>query len=197
MVDGDTLKLSGQTVRLYGIDAPEQGQHCGGANAPVWACGAWTTAEVKARYDGRMMLCQIDGQDRYGRSLGRCQVDGDDLGAALVSAGLAFAYRAYSDAYVAAEDSARARRAGLHAAQVQSPEVFRDNQKRALAARYLLGAPAGCAIKGNVSHDNSEKIYHMPDQSSYGATRISASRGERWFCSETEARAAGWRRAKS
>jgi len=46
-----------------------------------------------------------------------------------------------------------------------------------------------CNIKGNVS-TRGERIYHVPGQKYYNATRISASHGERWFCSEQEARAA-------
>ena len=41
-----------------------------------------------------------------------------------------------------------------------------------------------------------ERIYHVPGQENYGRTRISTSKGERWFCSEADARAAGWRRAR-
>lgn len=52
-----------------------------------------------------------------------------------------------------------------------------------------------CNIKGNVS-TRGERIYHVPGQRYYYETRISASHGERWFCSEEEARAAGWRRSR-
>lgn len=52
-----------------------------------------------------------------------------------------------------------------------------------------------CDIKGNVSIETGEKIYYVPGQRFYGSTRIDTRYGERWFCSETEARAAGWRRA--
>lgn len=54
---------------------------------------------------------------------------------------------------------------------------------------------AACNIKGNVS-TQGERIYHVPGQKYYDDTRISASHGERWFCSEEEARAAGWRQSK-
>jgi len=56
-------------------------------------------------------------------------------------------------------------------------------------------AQKGCNIKGNIN-TQGERIYHMPGDEYYDETRISASHGERWFCSEEEARAAGWRRAK-
>ena len=52
-----------------------------------------------------------------------------------------------------------------------------------------------CTIKGNVN-TRGERIYHLPGQKYYNETRISASHGERWFCSEEEARAAGWRKSK-
>ena len=52
-----------------------------------------------------------------------------------------------------------------------------------------------CDIKGNVS-TRGERIYDVPGQKYYDETRISASHGERWFCSEEEARAAGWRRSR-
>ncbi|WP_245424922.1 sunset domain-containing protein [Shinella zoogloeoides] len=52
-----------------------------------------------------------------------------------------------------------------------------------------------CNIKGNVSYNGGQRIYHVPGQHYYDATRISYMDGERWFCSEAEAQAAGWRRA--
>jgi hypothetical protein len=52
----------------------------------------------------------------------------------------------------------------------------------------------GCVIKGNISSNG--RIYHVPGQEHYDRTRISPSKGERWFCSESDARAAGWRRAR-
>lgn len=57
------------------------------------------------------------------------------------------------------------------------------------------GENDACNIKGNVS-TQGERIYHVPGQKYYADTRISASHGERWFCSEEEARAAGWRRSR-
>ena len=55
--------------------------------------------------------------------------------------------------------------------------------------------PTQCNIKGNISYNTGEKIYHVPGQKYYNATQINTSYGERWFCSEDEAKAAGWRRS--
>jgi hypothetical protein len=49
-------------------------------------------------------------------------------------------------------------------------------------------------IKGNISR-SGERIYHMPFHQHYGRTRLDENKGERWFCTEDEAQAAGWRRA--
>jgi hypothetical protein len=53
-----------------------------------------------------------------------------------------------------------------------------------------------CRIKGNISVKTGERIYHVPGGEFYDATKISPSKGERWFCTEEEAREAGWRRSK-
>lgn len=52
-----------------------------------------------------------------------------------------------------------------------------------------------CVIKGNISFESEEKIYHMPGDKYYSATSIDPAYGERWFCTESEAKANGWRHA--
>jgi hypothetical protein len=71
----------------------------------------------------------------------------------------------------------------------------------ALTAAAILtfdfGPPLiGCGIKGNISRNTGERIYHVPGQKYYLRTKINVFAGERWFCSEEAARAAGWRRAR-
>jgi hypothetical protein len=70
----------------------------------------------------------------------------------------------------------------------------------AMQAETRLNRPFGsaeytCNIKGNVSLNTGKRIYHVPGQEHYSETIITPSKGERWFCSEDEARAAGWRKA--
>jgi len=61
-----------------------------------------------------------------------------------------------------------------------------------------FGPPlVGCSVKGNISVGSGERIYHVPGQEFYADTVINLLKGERWFCSEEQARAAGWRRAQS
>lgn len=70
----------------------------------------------------------------------------------------------------------------------------------ALTSTSLLGigsdSSASCEIKGNISLNTGERIYHVPGQKYYSETRISTQHGERWFCSEAEARRAGWRKSR-
>jgi hypothetical protein len=69
-----------------------------------------------------------------------------------------------------------------------------------LGGRALLASDGarreGCNIKGNISIDTQERIYHLPGQRYYSTTKISPEYGEHWFCSEAEARAAGWRKSR-
>ena len=190
VVDGDTLDVGGTRVRLHGIDAPETDQTCTTAGGEVWRCGAWVSETVQARFAGKTARCELVDTDRYGRMVASCRVDGQDIATSLVSDGLAFSYRRFSDAYVALERRAAARAVGLHASRMQSPAEFRKSRSRSQSA------PDGaCRIKGNISA-NGTRIFHMPGQKHYARTRISTSKGEQWFCSAEEARAAGWRAAR-
>ncbi|MYM56553.1 thermonuclease family protein [Thalassovita mangrovi] len=190
VVDADTLDVGGVRVRLHGIDAPESSQRCRTEQKVAWDCGAWAAAWADRAFAGKQAECEALDTDQYGRVVATCRIDGQDVGEALVSNGVAFAYRKYSTRYVPAEDRARARMAGLMGMQVQSPAQFRLIR----TAGKLVGSKE-CAIKGNISR-SGEKIYHMPGQKYYSKTKISPSKGERWFCSEADAQRAGWRKAK-
>ncbi len=53
----------------------------------------------------------------------------------------------------------------------------------------------GCNIKGNISIETGNKVYHVPGAEDYDSTVIDSTHGERWFCTESEAIANGWRKA--
>jgi cold shock CspA family protein len=56
-------------------------------------------------------------------------------------------------------------------------------------------AKPGCLVKGNISIATGDKLYHVPGMDDYDGTIIDLGKGERWFCSESEAITAGWRKA--
>ncbi|WP_244542837.1 hypothetical protein [Devosia crocina] len=60
-----------------------------------------------------------------------------------------------------------------------------------MVSRAIAGFGQNCNIKGNVSIGSGERIYHVPGQRYYAETTIRPEYGERWFCSEAEARSAG------
>ncbi|OCX60008.1 hypothetical protein BFP70_17850 [Thioclava sp. SK-1] len=185
IVDGDTLELRGQMVRLHGIDAPETTQTCRTAAGAQWDCGHAATAHLR-RLTAGDIRCNGDQHDRYGRLVAKCFRGQTDLGAQMVSDGFAFAYRAYALDYVAQEKQALVAGRGIWAGDVQNPADWRRTGAVPAAAQA-----SGCVIKGNIS--GKGKIYHMPGTRSYGVTKISPDKGERWFCTEAQARAAGWR----
>ena len=190
VIDGDTLDVGGVRVRLHGIDAPEVGQTCRTSSGKSWDCGTWASRELRALYQGAQASCDAVDRDKYDRVVARCHVAGQDLGAELVRRGMAVAFRKYSTIYVPDENRARQQRVGLHSGTFQDPAAHRSAKKKRDA-----NSIAGCRIKGNISKKGA-RIYHVPGQKFYANTRISAGKGERWFCSESDARAAGWRRAK-
>ena len=192
VVDADTFDVGGVRVRLHGVDAPEAGQTCLDPLLRLWPCGEWATAQARAAWEGREAVCALVEVDRYGREVSRCEVAGRDVGATLVAMGQAFAYTDYSIDYVPQERAAERAGLGLWQGGFDYPWDYR-REAREVAAE-ADPAPQGCAVKGNVSA--SGRIYHLPAGRSYAATRIDEGRGERWFCSEAEALAAGWRAAR-
>ena len=197
VIDGDTVTVGGETVRLFGIDAPEADQTCTSAAGDPWPCGAWAAAEVAARFEGSRVSCERLDTDRYGRTVARCREDGADIAESIVAAGLALAYRDYSWDYDLAEKSARVAGRGLWSGRFETPADWRAARREAEpAAQTVPQTAAGdCAIKGNISA--AGRIYHQPHNRDYAETRIDPSRGERWFCSPAEAEAAGWRPARN
>ena len=194
VVDGDTLDVGGTRVRLHGIDAPEIGQLCTRPDGVRWDCGTWVAAEVRARIGAHRVTCDTMDIDRYGRTVARCRVAGRDLGRQLVRDGLALAYRKYSMAYAPDETAALEAGRGLHGHDMMRPAAHR-RAARARTAQASGSGTTACAIKGNISRSGT-RIYHMPGQVFYARTVIRPNAGERWFCTEVEARAAGWRRAR-
>ena len=129
VIDGDTLDVGSVRVRLHGVDAFERGQTCE-LDGDSWACGTAATQALKARAEGRRLICAVMDTDRYGRRVARCERDGIDVALPLVEDGLALAYRRYSVDYVDAEEAARARGAGAWAGSFDRPEQWRRRGRR-------------------------------------------------------------------
>lgn len=117
VTDGDTIKLNGTTYRIWGIDAPETRQAC----ADGWPAGIEANRKMAELVTGRTVTCEPRDRDRYGRIVALCRADGQDLGAAMVSAGMAWAFTKYSGDYVEQERAAIGARAGVHGHDCEKP----------------------------------------------------------------------------
>ncbi len=189
VIDGDTLEIAGRHVRLEGIDAPETGQTCGRRLIGSWRCGSAATDALAKLVAKRRVSCESHGNDKYDRMLGICFVDGRDINAEMVREGFAWAFVKYSQRTC----SRRPRRASLASVSGKATPSRPGSIARSAGPAPSRTAPKGCAIKGNVTDHGH--IYHMPWSPWYGKVKVEEAKGERWFCSESEAVAAGWRAA--
>ena len=186
----DTLRVAGTTIRLTGIDAPENEQRCG-KGARAWRCGAAAEAALSRLVSGRNVACSLSGSDEAGRALGQCTMGDKDVGAELVRQGHVFAEGSILVRYAGQEREARAAKAGLWATgDAERPADYRAKIWEEAKRR----APEGCPIKGQVA--GASRVYVLPWAADYERVRVQKARGERWFCSEQEAVSAGFKAAQ-
>lgn len=103
VVDGDTLEIHGERIRLHGVDAPESAQLCRKSNGSQWQCGQKAAFALADRIGRQTVRCEGNERDRYGRLIAICYHKGQDLNAWMVRQGWALAYRKYSRDYVSQE----------------------------------------------------------------------------------------------
>lgn len=188
VIDGDTVQVSIadtiEKVRIVGIDAPEKN--------PKECFADEASARLTQLILGRSVVLQAkltEDRDAFGRLLRYVHSGSTDIGLLLVREGLVMSYEKYPHPllreYEAAESQAMSARSGLWGSCAISSSS---------TTAVKTGAPLGCSIKGNINTDG-KRIYHLETCPFYGRTLIDASAGERWFCTEAEATAAGWLKA--
>ena len=230
VIDGDTIEIRDQRIRLHGIDAPESSQWCTDEAGATIRCGQQAALALDSLLNGSTVRCEVVDTDRYGRAVATCYVGEININAWLVRQGWALAYRKYSTDYVADEQQAQAQRRGIWQYDFEEPWAYRASRRGAVMPDRVTpdrvtpdwdrssskvtakskGGSSGnqqthptrettasqtsspCTIKGNIN-SNGERIYHTSASPWYERTLIDESKGERWFCSEEAAQAAGWR----
>lgn len=185
---GDLIKIAGTTVKLAGVEAPERDQRCGaGEGERGWRCGKAARDALARLVRAQRLTCQPGATNESGQRLATCTAGEKDIAAELVRGGHVFAMTGFFAKYSGVEDEARAARAGVWRSEpVERPSEFRSKRWEEAKAQ----APEGCPIKGVA---RSSRTYVLPWSPTYDNVRVRESRGDRWFCSEQEARAAGWR----
>lgn len=204
-----TYEAYARAMTLDGIGLPEIDQLCLNENAELYACGHRAREELEKFIAGRAVTCtdlRANPASPRGR-ISDCSVDGVDLQHWLVLHGWAIGEGTDArDTYKGDEDDAQAGRFGLWRGCFVAPADFRAWSRR---SAKLLGPscppdardklfpddtpmPAGCAIKGHYATRAwpAKGIYHLPECGSYRRTKA-----KRWFCSEEDALAAGFRKA--
>ena len=215
--DGSTLQLGSVTYRLDGIDTPALDQVCIDEHADAWTCGVEAREQLTRLIGGRAVRCDDLGVDPTAskRHLGVCTVEGEttSLSELLVRQGFALNVEASATGRFKPDEArARENRQGLWKGCFVAPQEFRrgkkdgtllggscradrDQEIREVLFPVDLAMPSGCNIKGKFAVrarvTGNLGIYHLQACRSYPAL----TKPDRWFCSEEDAQAAGFRRA--
>lgn len=184
---GDRLRVSGKVLVLDGIEAPDAEQTCTKESGTTWRCGQDAREDLGDTLRKRRVRCEITEALESGLVKGRCLQDGKDVAAALVEKGSVFAEAGFFASYSSIEAAAREARLGIWDGTPLRPSAWRD----AVWAEAQAKAPGGCPIKARAS--SGSKTYVVPWSRDYDGVRIDLARGDRWFCSEDEAKSAGWK----
>lgn len=195
VIDGDTIELSsGQRVRYIGIDTPESVD----PRTAVQCFGVEASSANRTLVQGKNIRLEKDVSetDRYGRLLRYIWVGDILVNDYLVRQGFARSSSyppdiKYQEQFRQAEAEAQAGNRGMWAG-CAGPNASVTPSSETVTSK--TPPDPSCPIKGNIS--SGGKIYHLPGGSFYDRTVIDTSAGERWFCSESEAQSAGWRKSK-
>jgi endonuclease YncB( thermonuclease family) len=215
--DGGTLQVGSVTYRLDGIDVPALDQLCIDEHADAWTCGLEARDQLAKLIGDRQVRCDDLGADPIykKRHLGVCKVEGETTSLSQLLVRNGFALNVDDSAtgrFKVDEAHARDDRQGLWKGCFVAPQEFRrgkkdgallggscradrDDEIREALFPSDLPMPSGCSIKGKfavrarVTGDLG--IYHLQACRSYPAL----TKPDRWFCSEEDAQAAGFRRA--
>lgn len=127
VIDGMTLEVQGQRLRLFAIVAPDLKQTCRWPNKDI-PCGQVSKTAMMDLVAQTRVVCSVLNKKRKGVQLARCRAGGFDIGANMVHTGWALAFRPESAAYVETENKARKARRGLWKGDFTPPREWRQNQ---------------------------------------------------------------------
>ena len=128
VIDGDTIHINKNKIRLHAIDAPEINQTCN-KNNKVWNCGVESTKFLMELIGKNKIECITSGKDQYNRFIGICYKENIDLNSEMVLNGWAIAYRYYSMDYVEEEKVAKQQKKGIWSGEFEEPYLFRKKNK--------------------------------------------------------------------
>ena len=95
IIDGDTIHINKNKIRLHGIDAPEIKQTCK-IKDKIWNCGIESSLALKKLILNNNISCVVSDIDKYKRYIAECFVNNQNINELMVRNGWAIAYRYYS-----------------------------------------------------------------------------------------------------
>lgn len=189
VVDGDTLEIQGQQYRLLGIDAPEAAQTLPLATGGQDFFGRGAALVLRSMLEVGEIRCQPLGRrDNRGAQLANCFSGETNLAAEMIERGMAWSPPEGPAPYQNLEDQARQNRRGFWRDQLERPWFYRRRKE------FSAGSTGsnGCAFKATVDRKGN-RVYFAPWSPWYRNFKVDTARGDKWFCSEVEAIAAGWK----
>ena len=128
VIDGDTIHIKNNKIRLHGIDAPEINQDCS-YNNEDWKCGQLSKNFLLNLINLNVVNCQVKTVDKYKRYIAICFVNNLNINEMMVKNGWAIAYRYYSKDYVDEELIAKKNKVGIWKGKFIEPYLFRQKNK--------------------------------------------------------------------
>ena len=128
IIDGDTIHINSNKIRLHGIDAPETKQTCEIDNED-WDCGKQSTKELKNLINNQKVECITNDIDRYNRYVAICYINEININQWMVKNGWAIAYRYYSSDYIVEEKYAQDNKFGIWKSKFVEPYAYRKKNK--------------------------------------------------------------------
>jgi endonuclease YncB( thermonuclease family) len=129
VIDGDTIEIRGERIRLDAIDAPESSQPCLDAAGKRFRCGQKSAFALADMIGRSVVNCESKGRDRYKRTIAVCFKGAANINAWMVAQGWAVAFRKYGTDYVSQEDEARLARRGIWAGSFDMPWDWRARKR--------------------------------------------------------------------
>lgn len=173
VVDGDTFDIQdGERIRLYEIDAPEYPKGCMGVDAQ---------SRLETLILNKKVTVEKIKKDNFGRVLAYVYIDKLLLNEVLPEEGLAYFYKDEID---------------VHTLEIEKAESKAKSAGRGVWSSLCLTQKEGCLIKGNYRSADTTRIYHTPDCYNYNKITIKPGTSDRWFCTEDEAKLAGFTKSQ-
>lgn len=195
VIDGDTLQVDGDVVQLYGIDAPELGQLCE-SDGRLWHCGMEAALALSklVALNSSSLRCSPwkadEGVPTPTSAPRVCEVGSEDLAVLMLHSGNSLALAGAFPDYLDAQQQARNAGLGIWHSDFVVPWEWRAGVQ---SLNRRSDATRECNVKGVFGADG-QRVYFVPTDAEYGALSIQPEQGEKMFCSDDEARLAGWHR---